>query len=322
MNEGVLLVNLGSPKSPDVKDVRAYLAQFLMDPYVLDTPWFIRFIVVFCFILPFRPKKTSKAYSEIWTKEGSPLVSFTYGLRDELQRQLDKPVEIGMRYGSPSVESGIQNLVARLKGNLKILHLVPLYPHYTQSSYLTAVEEVRRVLKRFPGIQLTIQLPFYDHPLYIEALVDSAKEYLARPFDHLLFSYHGIPERHVKKADPSGQHCLQSEACCQSCTSDVLDVCYKAQVIRTSRAFAQKAGLSEDRYSIAFQSRLGRDPWLQPFTDHVIESFPERGIKNIVVICPSFVSDCLETLEEIAIRAKESFLAAGEKVLSLFHVLI
>jgi ferrochelatase len=287
------------------------LAQFLLDPYVLDTPWFMRFIVVFCFILPFRPKKTAEAYSKIWTQDGSPLVSLTKALRDEVQKKVDVPVEIAMRYGSPSIEAGIQLLFQRLKGSFKTLHLIPLYPHYTQSSFLTATEEVRRVLRHFPGVELTVQAPFYKEVSYLDSLANSAKPYLEKPFDHVLLSYHGIPERHVKKADPTHSHCLKNDECCQRCSPEVLDLCYKAQVYKTSHDFASILGLKPDQYSVAFQSRLGRDPWLQPFTDYVLEELPAKGVKRLLVICPSFVSDCLETLEEIAIRAKETFLGAG-----------
>lgn len=312
------MVNLGSPDSTEVSDVRKYLRQFLMDARVLDAPYPIRKMIVELFILPFRPKNSAHAYQQIWWEEGSPLIVISERLQEALQERLDMPVELGMRYGNPSVENGIHCL---LNVGVKEIFLVPLYPHYAMATYETVVVEAQRVLKKLKaGVKLTTQPPFYDDPGYIHTLGESARQYLEQDYDHLLFSYHGIPERHCKKTDPTGKHCLKVENCCQV-PSPAHATCYRHQVFRSTEEFVKLAGIPEGKYSVAFQSRLGMDSWLKPFTAEELERLGKSGAKKLLVICPAFVSDCLETLEEIGLRGKETFLEAGGEEFTLIPCL-
>ena len=307
-NQGVLLVNLGSPDSPSVPDVRRYLREFLMDERVLDAPWPIRFGVVHFAILPFRPRQSAHAYQSIWTPEGSPLVVTSRRVCAELRARVQVPVELAMRYQNPSIPEAVDRLVRQ--GVTRLL-LIPLFPHYAMSSFETAVERVREVVgRRAPDLQLTVQPPYYEDAAYISALVASARGHLDGGFDHLLFSFHGIPERHLRKSDPTGGHCLQVPDCCEV-PSPAHARCYRAQCLRTMKAFAREANLPADRFSVSFQSRLGREPWLKPYTDFELPRLAKEGVKRLLVICPAFVSDCLETLEEIGMRGRESFLEAG-----------
>lgn len=303
---GVLLVNLGSPDSPSVPDVRRYLREFLMDGRVLDAPWPVRFGIVHFCILPFRPKQSAEAYHSIWTEQGSPLVVTSRRVQSLLQQRVALPVELAMRYQKPSIRAALAGL--RTRGVDDIL-LIPLFPHYAMSSYETAVEAVRAEWRRqSPGTTLRVQAPYFDRPDYIRALVESAAGPLDRGYDHLLFSFHGVPERHLRKADPTGSHCLARANCCAP-DSPAHATCYRAQCYRTVEAFVQKAGVT--RYSVAFQSRLGRDPWIQPYTDRELVRLARDGVRRLLVLCPAFVADCLETIEEIGMRGRETFLAAG-----------
>lgn len=309
MSKGVLLVNLGSPDSPSVPDVRRYLNEFLMDGRVIDVAWPLRRFIV-GMILVNRPKQSAHAYRTIWTKEGSPLIVSSRRVCDELRKRVAVPVELAMRYQNPSIESAVQELAGR---GIKELLLIPLFPHYAMSSYETAVERVREVLaKRAPRISLEVQPPYGAEPDYIAALVGSAEPYLKEDYDHLLFSFHGIPERQLYKSDPTGCYCLKTPNCCEV-PSPAHATCYRAQCFKTVAEFAARAALPAGRYSVSFQSRLGRDPWLTPYTDKELSRLAAAGMKNLLVICPAFVSDCLETLEEIGIRGRETFLQAGGK---------
>jgi ferrochelatase len=308
--QGVLLINLGSPDSTAVPDVRKYLREFLMDGRVLDTPWPIRWCVVNLAILPKRPAQSAEAYDKIWTKEGSPLVVTTRNVGRELQRRLgdDLPVEVAMRYQSPSIESAIGSLRAKGVGELFVF---PLFPHFAMSSFETAAVRAQEVAARLaPAMRLKVAAPYYADPDYIAALAASSAESLQGGYDHLLFSFHGLPERHMRKADPTKRHCLATPNCCET-PSPAHATCYRAQCFATVRALALAANLPADKYSVAFQSRLGSEPWLQPYTDFEIERLAKSGVKRLLVICPAFVSDCLETLEEIAMRGREIFLEAG-----------
>jgi protoporphyrin/coproporphyrin ferrochelatase len=308
MSKGVLLVNLGSPDSPSVADVRRYLREFLMDGRVLDVNWFVRFCVVHFAILPSRPKQSAEAYHKIWTPAGSPLVVISRNVQAKLQQRVSVPVELAMRYQNPSIPDAVRNLAQ--KGADNVL-LIPLFPHYAMSSFETAVERVKEVAANLaPQMRLQVQPPcFADHD-YIAALVGSAREFLQQDYDHLLFSFHGLPERHLRKSDPTGGHCLTVKDCCET-ASPAQATCYRAQCFKTVAAFVNQAGVPKDKYSIAFQSRLGRDPWLKPYTDYELPRLAQRGVKKLLVICPAFVSDCLETLEEIGLRGRETFLAVG-----------
>ncbi len=306
---GVLLANLGSPDSTEVGDVRRYLREFLSDDRVLDAPKPIQQGVLNLFILPFRPRKSAEAYEKIWTDEGSPLIISTYKIRDLLAERIDLPVEVCMRYGNPSTEAGVRALLAQ---GVTEIFLIPLYPHYAMSSYETAVVRVRETVRQeAPHVDLYVQPPFFADDDYIEALYKTAKPFLDKGnFDKLLFSYHGIPERHLRKSDPSKAYCLADPNCCEK-ADPVHATCYRAQCYATSRKFAERAGLSRDQWFLSFQSRLGSDPWLTPYTDQTLEEFPAEGVKRVAVMCPAFISDCLETLEEIAMEGKEEFIEAG-----------
>jgi protoporphyrin/coproporphyrin ferrochelatase len=308
MSKAILLVNLGSPDSPSVPDVRRYLNEFLMDGRVIDVAWPIRRFVVGMILIK-RPHESGEAYEKIWTKDGSPLVVSSRNVQKLLQARVSVPVELAMRYQNPSIESAVKKLAA--KGATEVL-LIPLFPHYAMSSYETAVVRVEEVVKKFaPQMKITVQPPYYDQPDYIAALVASAKDYL-KDYDHLLFSYHGIPERHLRKSDPTGCHCLQVENCCEV-ASPAHAKCYRAQCFTTTRAFVKLAGVPEGKYSVSFQSRLGKDPWLKPYTDYELARLPNEGKKRVLVICPAFVSDCLETIEEIGMRGCEQFMAGNGK---------
>ena len=305
-NKGVLLVNLGSPNSPSVPDVRRYLREFLMDGRVLDVPWLIRFGIVHLAILPTRPKQSAHAYQQIWTPAGSPLIVTSQAVRTELQRRLPIPLELAMRYQNPSIVRALDSL--RNQGVTECL-VIPLFPHYAMSSYETAVVRVQELQAKIaPQMALRVQPPYYDNPDYVRALVGSAAEYLKQDYDHLLFSFHGIPERHLRKSDPTGAHCLAQPNCCEG-ENPAHATCYRAQCYKTVAAFVKLAGVKN--YSVSFQSRLGRDPWLKPYTDLELPRLAAAGVKQLLVICPAFVSDCLETIEEIRIRGRAAFIAAG-----------
>lgn len=333
MSKGVLLVNLGSPDSPSVSDVRRYLNEFLMDGRVIDVAWPIRRFVVGMILIK-RPAESGHAYEKIWTKDGSPLVVTSKRVQAALRKRLSVPVELAMRYQSPSIESAVRSLAGQ---GIDDLLLIPLFPHYAMSSYETAVARVKEVaarvvprevlaaiaLKRVKGVEspaaniapqmrITVQPPYYDAPDYIAALVASAADFLKQDYDHLLFSYHGIPERHLRKSDPTGCHCLQVENCCEV-ASPAHALCYRAQCFATTAAFVKLAGVPKEKYSVSFQSRLGKDPWLKPYTDYELPRLAQEGKKKMLVICPAFVSDCLETIEEIGMRGCTDFLAASGK---------
>ena len=307
--KAVLLVNLGSPDSPSVPDVRRYLNEFLMDGRVLDVAWPIRRFVV-GMILINRPKASGHAYEKIWTKDGSPLIVYSKHVKAALEKRVSVPVELAMRYQNPSVESAVKRLAAQ--GITETL-LIPMFPHYAMSSYESAVQRVLEVgAKLAPRMKIVVQPPYYDSPDYLAALVASAEKYLRQDYDHLLFSYHGIPERHLRKSDPTGCHCLRVENCCEV-PSPAHATCYRAQCLATTAAFVKLAGVPEEKYSVSFQSRLGKDPWLKPYTDYELVRLAQEGKKKMLVICPAFVSDCLETIEEIGMRGCEDFMAASGK---------
>lgn len=309
-NTGILIVNVGSPDSTSVGDVRRYLGQFLMDKHVIDAPWPVRKMIVSGFILPFRSKRSAHAYERIWWDEGSPLVVITRRVRDLLRGRIDNPVEMAMRCGNPSIESGLKSLTEKYPA-IDRIRVIPLYPHYAMSTVGSAVVETMEVAARM-GIDAALEFvkPFYDDIAYIDAMCDSARQHLDEGYDHLLVSYHGLPERHLKKTDPTGGHCLKSGDCCDKPSSAHV-VCYRHQVYRSTDLFVDRLGIPKDMYTISFQSRLGRDTWLRPYTVSEAVRLAESGVRNLLVICPSFVSDCLETLEEIGMGVKDEFIAAG-----------
>lgn len=313
MSKAILLVNLGSPDSPSVRDVRRYLNEFLMDGRVIDTSWLMRRFIV-GMILISRPKESAHAYQSIWTPAGSPLIVTSRSVQNKLQARVNVPVELAMRYQNPSIESAVKSLSAR---GVNDVLLIPLFPHYAMSSYETAVVRVQEVTcKLAPQMKITVQPPYGDKPDYIAAMVVATEAYLKQDYDHLLFSFHGVPERQIKKTDPTHEHCLIAKGCCNT-PSPAHQFCYRHQCYRTAEEFAKAAMVPSDKWSVSFQSRLGKDPWLKPYTDFELERLAKGGIKRILVMSPAFVADCLETIEELGIRGKETFLAAGGKSFQL-----
>ena len=302
-------MNLGSPDSTSIKDVRKYLNEFLMDGRVIDSPYLLRLLLVKGIIVPFRAPKSAEAYSTIWTKEGSPLVVLTKHLQQALQLQVDEPIEIAMRYGSPSPKDAFDNLLKQNPALEEVL-AVPLYPHYAMASYETAVEYAKEIHRKnkYP-FKLSFIKPFFDEVDYINAMVENIKPSLTEAYDHILFSYHGIPARHLTKVDPTGSHCMKVNDCC-NVASPAHATCYRHQCFVTTQLIVDKLNIPADKYSISFQSRLGKG-WLEPFTDIRLQQMPGEGIKRLVILSPAFVSDCLETLEELQDRGKHEFMNAG-----------
>lgn len=303
-------MNLGSPDSTEVKDVRKYLREFLMDKRVIDSPLLLRAFLVNCIIVPFRAPKSAHAYESIWTKDGSPLIVLTRQLRDALQKQVEEPVFIAMRYGNPGVKEVFNTIQKEHPGVTDVL-LLPLYPHYAMSSYETAVVQANDLYKKGNySFKIETIKPFYDEENYIKALSENIRPYLEQEYDHILFSYHGIPERHVQKTDMTGNHCLKSPDCCDV-ASPAHSQCYRHQCFTTTKLVAERLNIPKNKYSNSFQSRLGRSEWLKPYTVTRLAELPKEGIKKLLILCPAFVSDCLETLEEIAIEGNVVFTAAG-----------
>lgn len=309
MKKGVLLVNLGSPDSPTAKDVKPYLDEFLMDERVIDFPLWFRKILVRGIILRTRPKRSAEAYSKIWTEEGSPLIVISERFQKKVQELVDVPVALGMRYGSGSIKEGFQELVD--KGVDDVL-LVPLYPHYAMSSFETVVVKAMEDQQQFfPNMKVTTLPAFFNSDDYIKVLSKSITEGLnGFEYDHILFSYHGVPERQIRKTDPTNSHGKLEGECCGPGTVS-FSKCYRSQVYATTKMVRENIGLSEDRISSSFQSRLSFDSWLKPFTDKEFERLAKEGKKKLAVVTPAFVCDCLETLEEIAMEGEEQFKEAG-----------
>lgn len=306
--KAVLLLNLGSPDSTSVADVRAYLKEFLLDERVIDSSPLFRNLLVRGIILPTRPKRTAAAYSKVWTDQGSPLVVTSKAVHQKLQEHLELPIELAMRYGSPSIPDAISRLKAQ---GIEELFIMPMYPHYAMSSYETVLVRVQEEIQiQSPTISWSAMQPFYKDDDYLNAMAEVARPHITEDIDKVLFSFHGIPERHLQKADSSHAHCLTAPDCCNTC-HPAQSTCYRHQCFETVKGLTKKLDLPIGRHSTSFQSRLTREPWLRPFTDHVLEELPKQGVKRLAVICPSFVADCLETLEEIEMEGKKEFLAAG-----------
>jgi len=308
---GVLLINLGTPDEPQTGPVRKYLREFLGDPRVIDLPAIPRALLLNLAILPTRPRKSAALYRKVWTEEGSPLLVHGRALQAGLARELGEGycVELGMRYGNPSLASALEKLRAQ---GVNEIHLVPLYPQYSASSTGSAVARaLELVSESWDVLPVKTLKPFYGDPRYIDAVCAVSKPVLD-PFqpDHVLFSFHGLPERQIHKSDPSGKTCLANENCCDQ-ISDENQGCYRAQCFATARSLIRQLKLRPGKTSIAFQSRLGRTPWITPYADVRLDELAEQGVKKIAVLCPAFVADCLETLEEIGIRASEQWKAKG-----------
>ena len=309
--KGVLLVNLGSPDSSTPKDVKKYLGEFLMDERVIDVPLWARTLLVKGIILNTRPKISAKAYSKIWWEEGSPLIVLSERLENKLKQEVELPTALAMRYGSMTIKNGLQQLVD--KGVDEVL-IIPLYPQFamaTTETILVLAKELRDA--HFPQLTLSDLPPFYNNPEYIKVLSNTIKASLkGKTYEHLLFSYHGIPERHIRKSDITKSHCKIDKSCCVT-PSEAHAYCYKHQCLEVTRLVGEELGLEDAVYSTSFQSRLGFDPWLQPYTDRTIERLGKEGTKSMAIATPAFVSDCLETLEEIAMEGEEIFHEVGGK---------
>lgn len=308
--KGVLLVNLGSPDSTKTKDVRTYLGEFLMDGRVIDLPKWFRTFLVKGIILNTRPAKSAKAYRKIWWKEGSPLIVLSERLQNKVQEKVSVPVALAMRYGNPSIKTGLQELADQ---GVDDVLLIPLYPQFamaTTETILVLAEEIRAEF--FPQMQFTSLPAFYNHPDYIRVLSNSIQDYLkGKDWEHLLFSYHGVPERHIRKSDITKSHCQIDGKCCFS-HSPAHAYCYRHQCEMTTIKVAEFLELKEGTYSTSYQSRVSIiGSWLKPYTDKTVEDFAKKGTKKMAIATPAFVSDCLETLEEIGMEAAEDFEEKG-----------
>ena len=314
---GLLLINLGTPQAPRPPEVRRYLRQFLSDPRVIDIPAPLRWLVLELGILPFRPRRSAEQYAKVWTEQGSPLLVHSRALTKKVRQRLGDSavVELGMRYGSPSIGDA---LAAFAKRGVRRIVVFPLYPQYSSAATGSSVEAVfRAAAGEWNAPQLAVVPPFFDHPRYIASFVEAARPCIreVEP-ERVFFSFHGLPERQIRKSDRSGAHCLRSAECCLR-PGDALGDCYRAQSFLTARLVGDALGVPEEQRIVSFQSRLGRTPWIQPFTDVEIRETARRGVKRAVVVVPSFVADCLETLEEIAIRADADWRAHGGETLRL-----
>lgn len=321
MRKGVLLVNLGTPVSPATGDVRKYLTEFLMDKRVIDIHPFLRFMLVRAIIVPFRGPSSAGLYRKIWNnKTGSPLLHYSTLQQQLLAQSLgsDYVVELAMRYQHPSIESGLAKLRNADVGSIRVISLFPQYASATSGSVF---EKVMNIISTWPVIpSLSFANAFYDNPLVIRAFAVNARKYLAANYDHVLFSFHGLPERQVRQCDPSGLHCMQKRNCCDQ-ISAINQNCYAAQCHQTARLIAGELMLNRMDYSISFQSRLGNSEWLKPYTADRLTHLAAVGKKRTLVICPAFVADCLETLYEIGVEYRAAFLMAGGEHLQLVESL-
>jgi ferrochelatase len=308
---GVLLVNLGTPDSPSVPDVRKYLREFLMDGRVIDIPFVSRAMLVNLIIAPFRAPKSAKVYKEVWTDRGSPLKFYSEDVTALLQQQLgaDYKVVLGMRYQNPSIESALNQF--NNKGFEQII-VIPLFPQYASATTGSVYEEVMRLISTWQIIpKISFVNYFLNHPKFIEAFAAIGKKHLAEhQYDHFIFTYHGLPERQIRKGD-STNTCLQGNCCA---TWHAMNRhCYRAQCFETTRLLAKTLNIPESKYTITFQSRLGKDPWIKPYTDDVIMELTKKGIKSVLAFSPAFVADCLETTIEVGEEYKELFEKNGGK---------
>jgi ferrochelatase len=316
---GVLLINLGTPDAPTPEAVGSYLREFLMDGFVIDVPKPLRWFLVNVMIVPRRKGQSAIAYQKVQLPQGSPLLVYTRELTEKVAARLavdDRYViEYAMRYGNPSIRASLARLHAQ---DVSRIVVFPLYPQYAESSFETAVVETRRrALDLGYADGLSFFPPFYNRPEFIAAFANRiAGDCEQQPPDHIVFSFHSLPERHLKRLDATREHCLVESTCCDGIGA-VNKNCYRAQCIFTARAIAEQLGLKEDSYTVSFQSRLGRSKWLGPVTEDVLRDLAQRGVKRIAVSCPSFVADCLETVEEMGIRGRKTFIEAGGEELRL-----
>ena len=304
--KGILLVNLGTPNSASVSDVRKYLRQFLMDGRVIDIPTLNRALLVNGIIVPFRSPKTSHLYKQIWDENGSPLLYYSLIQQKLLQEKLgpNYHVELAMRYQSPSVEDSLLKLKKALVGDIVVIPLFPQYASASSGSVMQLVMELVSKWQTIPPVRFVNS--FHDNPKMIEVFAENAKKLEPQNFDHILFSFHGLPERQLLKCDHTGNYCLQNVNCCET-FNDVNRYCYSAQGYDTARLIAEKLNIARDDYTVCFQSRLGKEPWVQPYTTDVLKKLATEGKKRLLVFSPAFVADCLETLYEITVEYHEEF---------------
>lgn len=313
--QGVLLVNLGTPDSPSVPDVRKYLGEFLMDERVIDIPSFNRTLLVKGIIVPFRSPKSAKIYKEVWSEEtGSPLLYYSIRQQQLLQERLgsDYIVELAMRYQQPSIENALERLKKKQVANIKV---IPLFPQYASASTGSVHQKIMKIVSRWLTIpDISFISSFHDNEGMLEVFAENARKYNPESYDHILFSFHGLPERQLTKADDSGKYCLKAPDCCSRFV-DANRMCYSAQSYETARLLAQKLNIPSEKYTVCFQSRLGNSPWKKPYTSDVLKELSGKGVKKILAFSPAFVADCLETLYEIVVEYNEEFKEmGGEKV--------
>lgn len=312
---GILLVNLGTPDSPHPRDVYRYLTEFLTDGRVIDTSWIYRQLLVRGVIVPLRYRQSVRMYKEIWTSEGSPLKVYGYRLCKSLQKKLGEAycVELAMRYQNPSIFEVLMNM---RKAMIDKLLIFPMFPQYASATTGSVHQKIMEIVSQWEVIpEITFINHFSTHPSFIQALGAVASPYNIGSYDHILFSFHGLPQRHIRNADKK-EHCLKSKDCCLKISS-LNQGCYSAQCNATASSIANYLNLTKEQFSISFQSRLGRDPWLQPYTSEVITNLAQQGKKRILVFCPAFVCDCLETLYEIGVEYAAEFKHAGGEYLDL-----
>lgn len=319
--KGVLLVNLGTPDSPETKDVRRYLDEFLMDPRVIDISPVSRALLVKGIIVPFRSPKSAKLYKQIWNdKTGSPLLYYSELQQKRLQERLGDEylVELAMRYQSPAIAPAL----ARLKEALvESIQVIALFPQYASASTGSVHEKVMEIVSKWPTIpSISFTNSFHDNELMIQTFADNAKKYKPETYDHILFSFHGLPQRQLIKCDHTGSYCLKVDDCCKT-LNNTNKFCYSAQSHDTARLIAEKLGITKDQYTICFQSRLGKDPWVQPYTSEVVAKLAKEGKKRLLVFCPAFVADCLETVYEVTQEYGEEFKALGGEHVQLVESL-
>lgn len=319
---GILLVNLGTPDSPSNSDVFKYLNEFLTDGRVIDYPWLARQLLVRGIIVPARYRNSAKTYREIWDKDrGSPLLFHTQDLTDKVRATLDSQkyvVAFAMRYQNPSLESELEKF--RLQQVDKIV-VLPLFPQYSSACNGSVIQKVQEITSKWLTIpDLKFIHHFYDNDLFIEAFAAQGRKYNFDDYDHILFSYHGLPARHLKNGDVTGKHCLQNKDCCAT-ISEINQHCYRAQCFATTQLIAEKLGLPKEKFTVTFQSRLGKEVWLEPYTVEVIPQLAKAGKKKLLVFSPAFVADCLETLYEIREEYLELFEEHGGESITLVESL-
>lgn len=314
MKKGILLINLGTPDSPSVPDVRRYLDEFLMDGRVIDIKPIPRNLLVRGAIIPFRAPQSAKIYKTIWTEEGSPLLIYGMQNKERLQELLgdEYVVALGMRYQNPSIESALNELRAQ---KVKSIQVIPLFPQYASATTGSVHQKIMEIVSKWQVIPaINFMNSYHNLPEMIDIFAENGRKYGVENYDHVIFSFHGLPQRQLLKADDTKQHCLKEGDCCQTIT-DKNFFCYSAQCFDTARLIAENLGLTKDQYTVSFQSRLGKEPWIEPFTSQTIHGLAKEGKKRLLVFCPAFVADCLETLYEIAVEYQEEFVeAGGEKV--------